>query len=168
MLQDAQVSVLLTQEKLKSGLPNHQAEIVCLDSNWQSINYGLDSPTHNITSNNLAYVIYTSGSTGQPKGVQIQHQSAVNLLSAIAKEPGLTAEDILLSVTSLSFDIAVSEIFLPLSVGAKLVLVSREVAADGTQLLKALTTSGQPLCNRHQLLGGYYWQPDGKVVLNSR
>ncbi|MDZ7993449.1 MAG: non-ribosomal peptide synthetase [Nostoc sp. EfeVER01] len=170
MLQDAQVSVLLTQEKLKSGLPNHQAEIVCLDSNWQSIDYGLDNPTHNVTSNNLAYVIYTSGSTGQPKGVQIQHQNAVNLLNAIAKEPGLTAEDTLLSVTSLSFDIAVSEIFLPLSVGAKLVLVSREVAADGTQLLKALTTSGAtfmqptPVTWRLLLAAGWQGSPQLKMI----
>ena len=170
MLQDAQVSVLLTQEKLKSGLPNHQAEIVCLDSNWQSIDYGLDNPTHNVTSHNLAYVIYTSGSTGQPKGVQIQHQSAVNLLNAIAKEPGLTAEDTLLSVTSLSFDIAVSEIFLPLSVGAKLVLVSREVAADGTQLLKALTTSRAtfmqptPVTWRLLLAAGWQGSPQLKMI----
>ncbi|MDZ8029621.1 MAG: amino acid adenylation domain-containing protein [Nostoc sp. DedSLP04] len=170
MLQDAQVSVLLTQEKLKSGLPNHQAKIVCLDSNWQSIDYGLDNPTHNVTSNNLAYVIYTSGSTGQPKGVQIQHQSAVNLLQAIAKEPGLTAEDTLLSVTSLSFDIAVSEIFLPLSVGAKLVLVSREVAADGTQLLKALTTSGAtfmqptPVTWRLLLAAGWEGSPQLQMI----
>ncbi|YAG04451.1 Non-ribosomal peptide synthetase [Nostoc sp. DSM 114167] len=171
MLQDAQVSVLLTQEKLKSGLPNHQAKIVCLDSNWQSINNsGLDNPTHNVTANNLAYVIYTSGSTGQPKGVQIQHQSAVNLLNAIAKEPGLTAEDTLLSVTSLSFDIAVSEIFLPLSVGAKLVLVSREVAADGTQLLKTLTTSGAtfmqptPVTWRLLLAAGWQGSPQLKMI----
>ncbi|MHC5858901.1 non-ribosomal peptide synthetase [Nostoc sp.] len=170
MLQDAQVSVLLTQEKLKSGLPNHQAEIVCLDSNWQSRDYGLDNPTHNFTSNNLAYVIYTSGSTGQPKGVQIQHQSAVNLLNAIAKEPGLTAEDTLLSVTSLSFDIAVSEIFLPLSVGAKLVLVSREVAADGTKLLKTLTASGAtfmqptPVTWRLLLAAGWQGSPQLKMI----
>ena len=170
MLQDAQVSVLLTQEKLKSGLPNHQAEIICLDTNWQSIDYELDNPTHNITSNNLAYVIYTSGSTGQPKGVQIQHRSAVNLLNAIAQEPGLTAEDTLLSVTSLSFDIAVSEIFLPLSVGAKLVLVSREVAADGTQLLKALTTSGAtfmqptPVTWRLLLAAGWQGSPQLKMI----
>ncbi|MEH1853289.1 MAG: amino acid adenylation domain-containing protein [Nostoc sp.] len=170
MLQDAQVSVLLTQEKLKSGLPNHQAEIVCLDSNWQSRDYGLDNPTHNVTSNNLAYVIYTSGSTGQPKGVQIQHQSAVNLLNAIAKEPGLTAEDTLLSVTSLSFDIAVSEIFLPLSVGAKLVLVSREVAADGTKLLKTLTASGAtfmqptPVTWRLLLAAGWQGSPQLKMI----
>ncbi len=170
MLQDAQVSVLLTQEKLKSGLPNHQAKIVCLDTNWQSIDYGLDNPTPNVTSHNLAYVIYTSGSTGQPKGVQIQHQSAVNLLNAIAKEPGLTAEDTLLSVTSLSFDIAVSEIFLPLSVGAKLVLVSREVAADGTQLLKALTTSGAtfmqptPVTWRLLLAAGWQGSPQLKMI----
>ncbi|MEH2466951.1 MAG: amino acid adenylation domain-containing protein [Nostoc sp.] len=170
MLQDAQVSVLLTQEKLKSGLPNHQAEIICLDTNWQSIDYELDNPTHNITANNLAYVIYTSGSTGQPKGVQIQHRSAVNLLNAIAQEPGLTAEDTLLSVTSLSFDIAVSEIFLPLSVGAKLVLVSREVAADGTQLLKALTTSGAtfmqptPVTWRLLLAAGWQGSPQLKMI----
>ncbi|MGV0103655.1 Non-ribosomal peptide synthetase [Nostoc sp. DSM 114160] len=171
MLQDAQVSVLLTQEKLKSGLPNHQAKIVCLDSNWQSINNsGLDNPTDNVTAYNLAYVIYTSGSTGQPKGVQIQHQSAVNLLQAIAKEPGLTAEDTLLSVTSLSFDIAVSEIFLPLSVGAKLVLVSREVAADGTQLLKTLTTSGAtfmqptPVTWRLLLAAGWQGSPQLKMI----
>ncbi|MEH2049309.1 MAG: amino acid adenylation domain-containing protein [Nostoc sp.] len=170
MLQDAQVSVLLTQEKLKSGLANHQAEIVCLDSNWQSRDYGLDNPTHNVTSNNLAYVIYTSGSTGQPKGVQIQHQSAVNLLNAVAQEPGLTAEDTLLSVTSLSFDIAVSEIFLPLSVGAKLVLVSREVAADGTKLLKTLTTSGAtfmqptPVTWRLLLAAGWQGSPQLKMI----
>ncbi|MEH1889296.1 MAG: amino acid adenylation domain-containing protein [Nostoc sp.] len=170
MLQDAQVSVLLTQEKLKSGLPNHQAEIICLDTNWQSIDYGLDNPTHNITSNNLAYVIYTSGSTGQPKGVQIQHRSAVNLLNAVVQEPGLTAKDTLLSVTSLSFDIAVSEIFLPLSVGAKLVLVSREVAADGTQLLKALTTSGAtfmqptPVTWRLLLAAGWQGSPQLKMI----
>ena len=170
MLQDAQVSVLLTQEKLKAGLPNHQAEIICLDTNWQSIDYELDNPTHNITSNNLAYVIYTSGSTGQPKGVQIQHRSAVNLLNAVAQEPGLTAEDTLLSVTSLSFDIAVSEIFLPLSVGAKLMLVSREVAADGTQLLKALTTSGAtfmqptPVTWRLLLAAGWQGSPQLKMI----
>ena len=170
MLQDAQVSVLLTQEKLKAGLPNHQAEIICLDTNWQSLDYGLDNPTHNITSNNLAYVIYTSGSTGQPKGVQIQHRSAVNLLNAVAQEPGLTAEDTLLSVTSLSFDIAVSEIFLPLSVGAKLMLVSREVAADGTQLLKTLTTSGAtfmqptPVTWRLLLAAGWQGSPQLKMI----
>ena len=170
MLQDAQVSVLLTQEKLKAGLPNHQAEIICLDTNWQSLDYGLDNPTHNITSNNLAYVIYTSGSTGQPKGVQIEHRSAVNLLNAVAQEPGLTAEDTLLSVTSLSFDIAVSEIFLPLSVGAKLMLVSREVAADGTQLLKTLTTSGAtfmqptPVTWRLLLAAGWQGSPQLKMI----
>ncbi|MHC5933184.1 non-ribosomal peptide synthetase [Nostoc sp.] len=170
MLQDAQVSVLLTQEKLKSGLPKHQAEIICLDTNWQSIDYGLDNPTNSVTSNNLAYIIYTSGSTGQPKGVQIQHRSAVNLLNAIAQEPGLTAEDTLLSVTSLSFDIAVSEILLPLSVGAKLVLVSREVAADSTQLLKALTTSGAtfmqptPVTWRLLLAAGWQGSPQLKMI----
>ncbi|MEH2352494.1 non-ribosomal peptide synthetase [Nostoc sp.] len=89
---------------------------------------------------------------------------------AIAQEPGLTAEDTLLSVTSLSFDIAVAEIFLPLSVGGKLVLVSREVAADGTQLLKTLTTSGAtfmqptPVTWRLLLAAGWQGSPQLKMI----
>jgi amino acid adenylation domain-containing protein/thioester reductase-like protein len=91
---------------------------------------------------NLAYVIYTSGSTGVPKGVQITQRGMVNFLNTMRQKPGLSAADLLLAVTTLSFDIAVLEIFLPLTVGATVEVASREVAADGALLVEKLTDSG--------------------------
>ena len=82
----------------------------------------------------LAYVLYTSGSTGQPKGVEIPHRALVNFLKAMEHEPGITEEDRLLSVTSLSFDIAGLELFLPLIVGAQVTIAPNDVAADGFRL----------------------------------
>ncbi|HKV07487.1 MAG TPA: amino acid adenylation domain-containing protein, partial [Thermoanaerobaculia bacterium] len=90
----------------------------------------------------LAYVIYTSGSTGRPKGVQISHGALANFLASMAAQPGLEARDTLVAVTSLSFDIAGLEIYLPLLVGARLVLASREEATDGTRLRDLLAASG--------------------------
>ena len=75
---------------------------------------------------NLAYVIYTSGSTGKPKGVQVSHRSVVNCLCSIGEQVALTEKDIFLAVTTISFDIASLELFLPLITGAKLVLASRD------------------------------------------
>ncbi len=84
----------------------------------------------------LAYVIYTSGSTGRPKGVQLSHRNVVNFLRAMAREPGLDASDTVLAVTTLSFDIAVLEVLLPLMVGAKTVIATSAVAADGERLAR--------------------------------
>ena len=85
---------------------------------------------------NLAYVIYTSGSTGKPKGVQICHQSLVNFLVSMRSSPGLTPKDTLLAVTTISFDIAALELYLPLIVGARVVLASRETAARWVQVAR--------------------------------
>ncbi len=85
-----------------------------------------------------AYVIYTSGSTGRPKGVVVPHRAVSNFLASMQREPGLTAEDRLLAITTLSFDIAVLELLLPLSVGAQVVLADRETAGDGRSLLALL------------------------------
>jgi amino acid adenylation domain-containing protein len=82
----------------------------------------------------VAYVIYTSGSTGKPKGVVVPQRAVVNFLASMAREPGLGAEDVLLAVTTLSFDIAVLELLLPLAVGARSVLASRDQAVDGDAL----------------------------------
>ncbi|AVH69409.1 non-ribosomal peptide synthetase [Nostoc sp. 'Lobaria pulmonaria (5183) cyanobiont'] len=142
MLDDAQVSVLLTQANLLDLLPN-QVEVVCLDTDKEKItHYPTHKPAYLANTENLAYVIYTSGSTGTPKGVKVSHQNVVNLLGSMREQPGLTQQDILLSVTTLSFDIAVLEIFLPLIVGATTLIVSREVATDGEKLLKTLNHSG--------------------------
>jgi amino acid adenylation domain-containing protein len=91
---------------------------------------------------NLAYAIYTSGSTGKPKGVEIAHRSLVGFLESMKRAPGLTAEDTLVAVTSLSFDIAGLELWLPLVVGARIELVDRETAADGRALRDRLERAG--------------------------
>ena len=140
MFQDAQVAVLLTQTSLVEQLPQQSTQSFCLDRDWSEINhYNTDNLNTKVTAENLAYVIYTSGSTGRPKGVEICHRSVTNFLQSMAEKPGLCVEDTLLSVTTLSFDIAVLELFLPLTVGANVILVSRETAADGMQLLPTLT-----------------------------
>ncbi|MGY2498933.1 AMP-binding protein, partial [Klebsiella pneumoniae] len=91
----------------------------------------LDHPLH---QDNLAYVIYTSGSTGKPKGVQISHANLTNFLLSFKKILNCQQNDSLLAVTTLSFDIAALEVFLPLTTGAKIELIARDVAADGVKL----------------------------------
>ncbi|MEA5581860.1 amino acid adenylation domain-containing protein [Nodularia harveyana UHCC-0300] len=143
MVENAEVAVLLTQQHLVNSLPTTEAKIICLDTDWLAITANtFPSPiSTSYSPSQLAYVIYTSGSTGQPKGVQIIHSAVVNFLTSVAQQPGITAKDVLLSVTTLSFDIAVLEIFLPLIVGAKVVLVSAETSKDGYALQKLLLES---------------------------
>jgi amino acid adenylation domain-containing protein len=142
MLSDSQMTVLVTQQHLVSLLPEHHAKVVCLDTDWESIS---KENAENLYCDGileqLAYVIYTSGSTGKPKGVQIPHGAVINFLNSMQRKPGLTDQDILLAITTISFDIAVLELYLPLILGAKVVLVSREVSIDGIELLKLLKAS---------------------------
>ena len=143
ILEDTQARMLVTQ---KNWVAEHEVcnrIVVCLDQDRKIIAYESEKNlVSNITLLNLAYVIYTSGSTGKPKGVQISHGAVVNFLSSMREQPGLSEQDILLSVTTLSFDIAALEIFLPLTVGARVEIVNREVAADGARLWERLENSG--------------------------
>ncbi|GAB1539814.1 hypothetical protein NUACC21_24810 [Scytonema sp. NUACC21] len=142
ILEDAQVPVLLTQASLVQAMPQHKAKVVCLDTDGQAIvQHSQENLLCELTAQNLAYVIYTSGSTGKPKGVQIPHSALSNFLSAMKQTPGLTHEDTLLAITTYAFDIAALELFLPIIVGACLVVVSREVALDGMRLSSVLTHS---------------------------
>jgi amino acid adenylation domain-containing protein len=140
MLEDAQAPMLVTQSHLVSRLPTYTASVVCLDVCGEALQ---QQPTSNpfplSTASNLAYVIYTSGSTGRPKGVQICHRSVVNFLTSMRAQPGLSAEDRLLAVTTLSFDIAALEIYLPLLVGAQVIIASTAIASDGEALIQTLT-----------------------------
>jgi non-ribosomal peptide synthetase component F len=107
MLQDAGAPLVVTQEHLLGALPTSQTEVVCLDRERSAI--GECQPLLAEAPGDLerlAYVIYTSGSTGLPKGVEISHRALVNLLQAMAARPGFVADDILVAVTTLSFDIA--------------------------------------------------------------
>ncbi|NEP59190.1 MAG: amino acid adenylation domain-containing protein, partial [Symploca sp. SIO2G7] len=142
MLEDAAVPVLLTTESLLEFLPKHQAQTVCLDIDWQAIAlHSHQNPLSGVTPENLAYVIYTSGSTGKPKGVQIQHRSLVNFLVSINNALGLTSLDTFNAITTISFDIAALEVYLPLIVGASVIVVPREITIDGNRLLPQLLES---------------------------
>ncbi|MGY0003967.1 amino acid adenylation domain-containing protein [Micromonospora sp. I033] len=93
----------------------------------------------------LAYVIYTSGSTGRPKGVRVTHGAVVNTLAAMRERPGLTADGTMLAMASFAFDMSVPELFLPLVVGARMLMVGRDVAYDATRLADLLVAEGVTL-----------------------
>ena len=141
MLADSGAKILLTQQYVAQtmGYLEKYARIVCLDSDWPTISACNDiTPDQQVQSRDLAYVIYTSGSSGHPKGVKIPQRAVINFLRAMQSEPGITNEDRLLAVTSLSFDISVLEIFLPLITGASVILVDGETVANGRRLIDAI------------------------------
>ena len=141
VLDDARVKVFLTQNSLLKFLPHTSAEVVCVDS-WKAFaGENTGDVQSEATHENLAYVIYTSGSTGKPKGVQLEHRSVVNFLCSMQREPGLTSQDALLAVTTLSFDIAGLEMYLPLLAGARLIVASRSATFDGHLLMELLAKS---------------------------
>jgi amino acid adenylation domain-containing protein len=143
MASDAGLVALITEEALLGTVPEPGCPVLCLDRDRAVIAAEpTTAPAVDATPNQLAYVIYTSGSTGRPKGVLVEHRSVVNFLCAMRETPGLTPADTLLSVTTLSFDIAGLELYLPLITGARVVLASRAVAVDGRLLGQALAESG--------------------------
>ncbi len=171
MLEDSRAEVLLTQQHLAGKLPTGAARVVCLDAASALLaEQGEENLPASGTPEQLAYVIYTSGSTGRPKGVQIAHRALVNFLTSMRRQPGLTAEDTLLAVTTLSFDIAGLEIFLPLIVGARLVVAGQEVVADGsalTELLartRATVMQATPVTWRLLLAAGWQGDPHLKIL----
>lgn len=142
MLEHSRAAVLLTEAPLVSRLPEFAGERVCLDLDWAKIETTATAPPDDQSApSHLAYVIYTSGSTGQPKGVEIPHSAVLNLLSSIRNVPGMTADDRVLAITTLSFDISVTELFLPLAVGACVCMVDRRVASDGLLLARKIEDS---------------------------
>src|SRR6266496_860098 len=169
MLEDAQVPVLVTQRSLLMQLPHHGIEVVCLDAK-EAEQQSTENPTSTVTSDKLAYVIYTSGSTGRPKGVQIPHRAVVNFMLSMRQQPGLTAEDTWLAVTTLSFDIAALEIFLPLITGARLIIASQDVATSGVALAETLARTGTtvmqatPVTWRVLLASGWQGNKELKVL----
>jgi amino acid adenylation domain-containing protein len=121
-----------------------------------------------IGPDHLAYVLYTSGSTGKPKGVEVRHGGAVAFLGAMARRPGVGPEDVVLATTTVSFDISVLELFLPLAVGARVELVDRETAADGRALAPFLdevtVAQATPTSWRMLLDGGWRGRPGLKAL----
>ena len=128
MLEDARPIAVLTQRRLEGTLPHVKTKPVFLDDLAQlpAERGSAALSARERSAGDLAYVIYTSGSTGTPKGVQVTHRSIVNFLFSMRERPGLTETDRLLATTTLSFDIAGLEFFLPLTVGALVAIASVE------------------------------------------
>lgn len=137
VLEDAAPTAVMVDPELTGQLPQAPVKLLVFGSCSVPSPRPVDPPA----PGDLAYVIYTSGSTGRPKGIEIPHAALANFLLSMAEKPGLSGADILVAVTTISFDIAALELFLPLVVGAKVVIADRATAADGPMLADLLAES---------------------------
>ncbi|MFQ4162309.1 non-ribosomal peptide synthase/polyketide synthase [Scytonema millei] len=168
ILEDSGAKVLLAQQAVAELLPETHGHVVYLDTDWP-IHQSSSNPNTHVCADNLAYAIYTSGSTGRPKGVQIPHRAVVNFLNSMSAQPGIVSEDVLVAVTTITFDIAALELFLPLSKGARVVLTC-DLIADGGRSTAALGTSsatimqGTPATWRALMQAGFLGNPQLKIL----
>ncbi|MFB6397128.1 amino acid adenylation domain-containing protein [Polymorphospora lycopeni] len=181
MVDDAGVDVLVTQRSVRDRLPDLCAGpgVVCLDDGPDAAPGDVVPTATPPRADQLAYVIYTSGSTGRPKGVEVTHGAVANLLLSFRDGLGLTDDDRLLAVTTLSFDISVLELLLPLVCGARVLVATSAEVVDGAALraraereqatvLQAtpatwrmlLSAGGVPAGVRHRLCGGEAFSRD--------
>ncbi|CCD96147.1 putative Non-ribosomal peptide synthase:Amino acid adenylation (modular protein) [Bradyrhizobium sp. ORS 375] len=178
MLRDSGARLLLTQaslrDRLAPALADGEAEAWLLDDKTGQE----PGPTTNLGirlhPENLAYLIYTSGSTGSPKGVMVRHGAVANFLATMAEQPGIVPADCVLGLTSLSFDIAVLELWLPLTCGARILLADRAAMHDpaalklmmirhGATMIQATPSSWRMLLDHE---GSDAWLPDGCRILS--
>jgi len=135
MIGDSSAKFLLTSEKYGNQFRS-DALTLLMEPTFETLhNYDPSDPEIDVNGEDLAYIIYTSGSTGKPKGVLIRHYSLVNFLLSMQRLPGINAEDKLLAISTISFDIAGLELYLPLISGAQIILADAETAKDGWLLL---------------------------------
>jgi len=142
MIQDSNTPIIITQSIFSKFIDkSYSIKIILIDKISTWLTSGKKTvKTHN-ASEPLAYCIYTSGSTGKPKGVRILHSSLLNFLLSMQKEPGITSSDSILAITTLSFDISILEILLPLTVGAKTILASKDISLNGFLLADLISSS---------------------------
>ena len=139
MLEDTKAHLLITQSALIHNFLEYKGHIIKIDEDWDKISKKVKTnPLPLATLKNLAYIIYTSGSTGQPKGVMIEHGSLANFLMSLSFETEINNQDKLLAVTTPSFDIAGLEIYLPLIVGAQVVIARKEAISNGEELVELM------------------------------
>lgn len=139
MLEDSAATLLLTQSELKSKFNNIKIPTKLVDKKIDELADSNEIPsTVSIAMDSFAYILYTSGSTGKPKGVKIHHEALTNFLLSMAKTPGFNDSDVLLSVTTISFDISVLELFLPLIKGGQVILAESEDMLDGAKLINLI------------------------------
>ena len=139
IISESKPDVLITSEKNKNKFKNI-ADVVLTTSEVLSPSESFVLPKTEYSD--LAYIIYTSGSTGKPKGVEITHEALINFVKSITEKIDVTENDVLLSVTTFSFDISLLEFIIPLSRGGKLILASRDEARDGYLLNELMIKNG--------------------------
>jgi amino acid adenylation domain-containing protein len=168
MLADCGATVVLTDAASAAGLPATEARTVVVDA-LDLADEDASAPGISVDADDLAYVIYTSGSTGQPKGVMVPHGALANFLASMAREPGIVADDVMVAVTSLSFDIAVLELLLPLTVGARVVVATRAEALDPRRLSALLSASGATMMQATpatwRMLAQSGWEGDPRLAI---
>jgi amino acid adenylation domain-containing protein len=142
ILEDSRAALLLSERRFAAAPWIGEVERLYVDSGTEDSPEEQESdPPPAAVPANLAYVLYTSGSTGRPKGVQVTRGALANFLRSMAREPGLAAADRLLAVTTPAFDIAALELFLPLTVGARVIVARREEMGDVAKLAALISRS---------------------------
>src|SRR5205807_2467818 len=172
IVEDSGRSVLVTHRGLDQALSLRAPRVVRLEGDGLTgatpgrAPAGASAPV----PRSLAYVLYTSGSTGKPKGVEIPHSAVVNFLLSMQRTPGFTAADTILAVTTLSFDIAGLELFLPLVSGGRVVIAGRDDTLDPTRLMERMRDSAcsvmqaTPALWRALIAAGWSGSPQLKVL----
>jgi amino acid adenylation domain-containing protein len=169
MLADSGAEIVLVDSVSAAGLPAAAPRTIVVDR----VGLAGDevAPAVRVDPDDLAYVIYTSGSTGRPKGVMVPHRGVVGFLSSMAELPGMTGNDVLLAVTSLSFDIAILELLLPVTVGATVVIAAREETMDAGRLARLLeaedATVMQATPATWRMLAQSGWAGDSRLTILS-
>src|SRR5262245_25905806 len=139
MLEDTQTAVVITQQWLMEKVPNHSAQMVCLDRDRGAISeYSNGNVASGVATENLVYVIYTSGSTGKPKGVAMSHRSLCNLLSWQVQNFSDSTAARTLQFAPLSFDVSFQEMFSTWCSGGTLILITEELRRDPVGLVRCL------------------------------
>ncbi|WP_147446687.1 non-ribosomal peptide synthetase, partial [Corallococcus sp. CA047B] len=142
MAEDAGLRLTLTEQGCEARLGPEAGTLWRLDAQAQDVRDAGVERVPGPLGMDEAYVLYTSGSTGRPKGVSVHHAALENFLASMEEAPGLSGDDVLAAVTTLSFDIAGLELYLPLRVGARIELCTRDEARDASRLAERLERAG--------------------------
>ena len=172
MVEDSEVKHVVAHRNQLGLTEQFKTPTTIVDRDWQTVAAaGSHKPKFETDpKSDVAYVIYTSGSTGKPKGVLVPHSAAVNMLWSMINWPGFSADDRILATTTLSFDISVAEMFLPLVTGGSVAVVSRQVAKDTTALVAAIEKydvtfmQATPAMWRMILAGDFVGRPNMKFI----
>jgi len=141
ILEDGNPVLMITEKNLLESIPESNAKNIFIEDYDAYSKYSGENTNFLVTPNTIAYLIYTSGSTGKPKGVQLEHFSFVNFICSMAKQPGITSADVILAVTTISFDIAGLEMFLPILNGASIFVASQETSMNPDLLIQRIEDS---------------------------